>query len=1153
MTIRKTLQWVVAIVLLGTVVGGTYVYSLWARSDEILRQEMLTRMTPILSGCKLHIERANYDWNRRVRVFNITLTLPGHDEPIVRVPQALVTIDREEFARTEQIVIQRVEISRPVVNLTRDANGRWNFHDLPQPPRSYRTCPEWVVDEGAVNIRMEHPNGEAPHAVEIHHANLKLIPSGYRQYLVDGSTQIDSAGNLTVNGKWNLDTRVWSVKGGMTNVAANQQLVALIAGISTELKGKLARVDTQLRGMVGLKPEIVAESDHPSSSLLHSPRPLNGFHDDGTDPFLPPDGLPRSTPATPWRTADASSESVTLPQPRLPVAVPDFDLAGQLDVDFKISQKDVSSEPDFQMDLNVRNGAFEYDVLPFPLRNLNGSFRWDNQKFVVRSLDARNGISRFSVSGLVDRQTEASQSEFTLALSDLALDVRLYRRLTPQLKALFDKIRPTGNVDISLKMRHDGAGGWKAEGFTLAGKNGTITHENFPYAVQQVHGTMRQQGEGLQMQFRGMVGKRPVDVVGATSHFGAGARHDYTITALNVPLEATLVDACPTAMKKTIESLRAQGMASVQIKFHNPLGSIGKKFQMKLDAIVSESAIHPVFFPYRVENLSGRIQFDSTTGLWKFEKLKGTHNAAELTGEGRFAMNTGPTGKLEMAIRAENGRFDRDLEMALPLHLRRIWNHFAPQGRLDTVASVHWSPGSSPQIELPVVRVSDGRMLMSFFPYPLHHARGTGSYKNGRVEITSFNARHEDTKIRGVGFVQTAVNGDWRARLTQIDVDDLIPDRVFRRALPPDLRDVFEEMDLQGPVSVSGMLEFRGTKRPQDPVTAAWDLETVFTGNDIVAGTDLENVHGHFSMRGTWDGKQTVMQGEVDLDSLAVLDYQLTQVKGPLQLVGNRITVGSADVFSREVREKNEQIPYSKRITGRAVDGVVTFDAVANLSDNPVYNLHMTLNKGSLEEYANRYMPGVKNVKGVLNGWIDLYGTGSSVNQMSGRGQLQISPAALYELPVIAQTFKVLSFAPPDRTAFRYAFLDFVVGRQKFAFNTIDLAGDAISFRGRGTAGFDGSLNLDFYSMLPRHQLPIPIVNAVIGEATKGWVGVEVRGKTSAPMARVKPVPAIDAALKNFLGAFEGRSPTVRPTPFVQPGRPTGRRSTSGAATRNRN
>ncbi len=149
---------------------------------------------------------------------------------------------------------------------------------------------------------------------------------------------------------------------------------------------------------------------------------------------------------------------------------------------------------------------------------------------------------------------------------------------------------------------------------------------------------------------------------------------------------------------------------------------------------------------------------------------------------------------------------------------------------------------------------------------------------------------------------------------------------------------------------------------------------------------------------------------------------------------------------------------------------------------------------------------------------------------MTGTGQLRISPAALYELPILVRVFQVLTLAGPERAAFQFAFVDFDLANNQFVFNTIDLTGESLRLQGRGTAGFDGRLLLDFYSELPRARLPWPVVNLinpVLDQATKDWIRVEVRGKTGNPDVKAKPLPVLEDSVKRFLGILGNGMPAL--------------------------
>ena len=153
-----------------------------------------------------------------------------------------------------------------------------------------------------------------------------------------------------------------------------------------------------------------------------------------------------------------------------------------------------------------------------------------------------------------------------------------------------------------------------------------------------------------------------------------------------------------------------------------------------------------------------------------------------------------------------------------------------------------------------------------------------------------------------------------------------------------------------------------------------------------------------------------------------------------------------------------------------------------------------------------------------MNGWTQLHGAGENPNTITGTGQLKISPAALYELPVMFQMLNALSSfspTPPSSTAFKHAMANFNVSNGAFRFNSIDLVGDALNLRGRGYAKFNGEIDLDFgFKPLRRPNL----IKVLVTETYRGWTGIDVTGTVSTP--RVQLRPRMDDSLLNFLNAF---------------------------------
>ena len=131
---------------------------------------------------------------------------------------------------------------------------------------------------------------------------------------------------------------------------------------------------------------------------------------------------------------------------------------------------------------------------------------------------------------------------------------------------------------------------------------------------------------------------------------------------------------------------------------------------------------------------------------------------------------------------------------------------------------------------------------------------------------------------------------------------------------------------------------------------------------------------------------------------------------------------------------------------------------------------------------------------------------------------------------MFVQVFRMLRLDAGDRTAFDRADVLFNIDSSRFNFDAIHLKGNTINLHGRGFVRFDGAMQLDFYSMLARNSIGIPVVHEIAGFLGRGWVGVKVGGHVGAPQARMVPVPELDEALKQFLGTFE-QVPARTPRP----------------------
>lgn len=1107
MSLRKTVKWLVLIVAVLAAAGGGYGYWWWSHANQKLLQTLRKELAEAAPGWNVTVESARFDWHRRIHVYNLTLKSRDGRATLLRIPEAVLVVDREKLADSQIVDVQRIRLIRPEAHLIRDAEGKWNWQELPPlKSKQKRSLPEIDIEDATVHVRLQKSRGPRVESrepevggrrhspltthhdtlIQLRQGSLKLVPESRRQYVMQGDTTVRDAGTLAFSGRLQLDTKTWSLDGQMQNVAANGELLALAVGVSPELRSHVARLQQKLWDVT------------------------------------PPGERPKGS-------ADSGR-------------LPNFGASATVDVAFHFGKQSTDEELQFDLHAKFRQGRIRNSALPVELHELAGDFHWNNGQVEIRNVTAQSGTLRLIGDALIRRVGDRTPIRIRFKVANLPLDDALEKRLPADWRPFYRKVTPKGLVDVSGVLEYDGEKEWTHHGCVLTTHDCSFAHTDFPYRFTRVNGTVTQQGHELKLNFTGLAGRQPATLTGRVKNPGPEAASRYELKITGFQLDNALLAACKPNVRKTLKSLGADGQADVHFTSEDPGGRTSVA-RMTLTARLKNCTLEYDDFPYRFRRLYGTVFYDSKTEVWTFSKLTAVNGPGTFVGNGFLSEENGDS-HLELNVTGTSASFDKPLYRALPKSLQDLWDDLSPTGNVDLMVGLNWTEGSPLQIAIPKCRVTKGTMTVQSFPYVFDNITARFAYAYGRLDILTFDARHDDTRIRAEGFAVTPPGGGWRLWLTKFLADDLVPDRTFRRALNKDLRSVVEELDPDGPISVSGMLEFRG-KTKKDPVTAGWDVKLVLTGNSLNFGVKLKDVHGRVFVQGTWDGYKVDMWNykgnRFDLDSINVHGYQFTKVKGPFALYDKQLVVGTADAFKpQRPGKKPRKINRKDQLTATAIGGEFTLNAQARFGKETTYRLIVTMNKGRLERFARRYLKGAKDLKGVMYGRVELQGKGKSSRNIVGRGKLLISPAALYQLPVLAQIFNVMNFVPVDKTAFKFAYADFDIKDRKFLFRAIDLVGDSISLRGRGTVLFDGKLAIDFYSMVSRSRVPVAVVQQLLKSATSGWVGVKVRGTVTRPMARIVPIPQVDDALKQFLNALGGQRAGM--LPWLQPPRPQYRR-----------
>ena len=1035
---------------------------------------------------------------RHVYLYGVALKPKGQAAQFITLPEATLTIDHKKLETTQEVDIQNIRLSRPHLEVTRAANGRWNFENLPPiQTDSGASLPELEIDQGQLSIVLYRDQSRQPTLMTFQNSDLRLIPSGKRQFVVNGVTRASQFGDIEFEADWNVDAKTWDIRGEIPSITADTQLIDLAVRIHPELQQSLDVLKDKLQSL-----ERAGES-----------------------------GV--------GRTNEGSTLS-------------NLAIGGSINAQFELSRREPDTSPAFAAAIELRQAHLNHPLLPFPLHDLHGRFECNNSGVKIPSLTARNGITRIELAGSIGRAGETTSGRLDLKIQNLLHDDRLRKRLPPRWRRIYDEIRPSGPADLQVTFDNQKQDRWRYSNLVYQPHDCSALPSRFAYPVHGVNGTIKQSGADLEVDITGLAGRHPVTLKGVVLNAGPEAESLLDIEVKRLALDETFRNACNEDGRRVLRSLKLRGKANAKVRLHRPPG-LRQKFGWVLDADVANGSLEFVHFRYPLSQLTGHVSYDSRKLKWTFTNLEARHASAQLDGYGVFdKSHRDDPGLLQLSIHAENADLDNQLRRALPPTLQDAWDVVSPTGTLEIDTELSWIPGSPVEVAVPNAKISAGSVLLAPFPFPLDDVDAELSYSNQVVVIEKFAGRHDDSLVGFKrGLFKWFANNQWRTWIEDWHADSIICNvsSPFRRAFGRGtaMRTVVEELNPQGRLSFrGGLLDFRGIIGEPDQVTAAWDMKVILSGNSVTTGVDLNNVYGFVTSRGTLDGNGNIRThgpNRISLNRADLWGYHLTHINGPYQILGERLTIGSEAVINPP-SPAPQSVPADQRLTASFIGGSMSLDGTALLQPETPYHLKISMTDGKLAEYARSYLPGVSNFRGDVDGWIDMRGRGESVNQIKGKGQVQIRNAALYEQPIIAGIVRALNFAPPANAAFRYAIANFTVGRGLFEFSPIILQGDAIELVGKGTVGFDERLDLNFDTKLADQAVRIPLVNFVFNQASRGWVGVRVGGEINNPRPEITAAPLLDDAVRQLMGTLNLRFPGpiapprtgfLRNSPFAPP------------------
>jgi hypothetical protein len=381
----------------------------------------------------------------------------------------------------------------------------------------------------------------------------------------------------------------------------------------------------------------------------------------------------------------------------------------------------------------------------------------------------------------------------------------------------------------------------------------------------------------------------------------------------------------------------------------------------------------------------------------------------------------------------------------------------------------------------------------SWLPYQLDEVVGEVNFRDGVVELHKVSGKHGDASVELTGQFETSPDEQWQFQATDIRVEHLRANHELVAALPPRLGSAISKLKFQGAVYISGQFGMQGMLGLDRPLASSWDLDLDVEDGTADCGVRLEHIRGGIHLGGSLSQHGHVSRGQLDIDSLFYKGVQFTDIKGPLTIDDQFLSLGE-----KVRREQDEPLPGPVR--AEAIGGIVVASGRVSMQEGNAFDLSAELFDADLAKAIQELAPARPDISGQVFASLRLYGNAAGAHTVKGVGEVQLRKADIYRLPVMLRLLALVKVKQPDRTAFTSSDVDFRVEADRVYFDRIDFNGDAINLRGRGEMTMDRAINLSFTTSVLQRDGSLDRLLKPLFQESGGLFEVSVTGTVDDPI-----------------------------------------------------
>jgi hypothetical protein len=718
----------------------------------------------------------------------------------------------------------------------------------------------------------------------------------------------------------------------------------------------------------------------------------------------------------------------------------------------------------------------------------------------------------------------------------LQVDERLYQLLPARLQTEWNKFAPHGTVDVAARLIVTDEA--VEPEIDIQCHDVSFSYHAFPLRLQQGRGAIHVAGRQVVIPaFTAVASGQTVRFAAELQDPGPRVTGWFTAQSAGpIPLNEEFLSALQPTAQKILRSLHPVGALTItQGRVEKLTPDSPPRSQWEVD--LHDCAIQYDRFPYPLDRITGKLTLAGKR--WMLRDARGHHGSGYLTciGDWTPAAAGQSGGALQLQFQCWDLPLDESLQAALGTHhpgVARLWDSLRPRGTVDHVSLVvrHDTTTGLTGVDLqaekwPPSQNVPGRTINVhpvWLPLRFEDVIGKLTLRDGRFELHDVSAVRGASRVELSGTGQVTPDERWEVALSRVIADRLAVDRELIDAMPEALRPALRQLQYRGVVSLNGNSWLRGG--PGVPLTSGWDLLLDLENGALENGLQIEHIHGGIRLTGQKLADGFFSGGALEIDSFIARGTQCTQLQGPLWFNHQQLLLGSRAAPAQPGAEP-------RSVTAKTMGGQVTLDAQLLLSPELPFSADVSLADASVVDIARTLHTEVHDIRGRVFALVHLQGAKAGLHTLQGHGQVQLREADIYELPVMARLLRVLSLRQPDDAAFTSSDIDFRINGEQVYFDRIDFSGDVVRLKGQGWMDLGRQLNLDFYALVGREELQLPVLKTILAQASRSILQIQVLGTVDQPQVIRKALPELDETLQRMFPEAIPRTATPH-TPWTR-------------------